>query len=384
MAQVWPFKPLVEYSETLSWLTSVHQAKEAEQRSSLRTRPRQTYDFSYAMTPSQFSRAKLITEHLFDDGGDGSVLLPIWTDLQVLGGVSSGATTLTVDTTTSHYADGGQAILWESDTVFEAVTIDTVSAGSLTLTESVSRDYTGARVMPLCEAWFTSRFRVSRTPESVQYADAEFLVPQISDLSDDSLYDSYLSHAVLSDPSVVTSSIRETYGLDLDDFDTETGLVYQRTKRNYGSTRSVMTWIKSGKADAWSLRQWLHSRRGQCKSFWAPSWNNDFSLAAPIGAADTEITITDGGWIAADSLHIAVIPWSGAPTYHQVDSIAGNSDGTETLNLASAAGIDLAVSDVKKICLLRMMRFSADRIEIEHTGAGKVSVSVPVIECPIP
>ena len=377
---VWPFKPTNKFSESLEWLTSIHSAKTREQRSALRTMPRQFYSLSHWLNPAQYSRAKRIAASLFNNGGDGSIQLPLWAEMATVASITSGAMAITVDTSSGQYLAGGEAIVWVSDTNYELVAIDSLNSTTLTLSAGVVGDYVNCTVAPVATAWVNKKMAVPRKPGRYQEATIGFVVPAVSDIGSATLYPSYLSHDVVIDPSVAAGSLNEGDSQIFETFDNSTGVIGQRLLKSYGGQISVMVWdvAGTGKSDFY---KWLYSRRGKLKQFWLPSWNNDIDLSLDISSPDTTVTVNGNGFINMPVPFYIMID-SVAKTFHQVVDVTVGGSGTEVFLLSAVAGVDVSVASVTRISMLSMMRFNSDKIEINHY-VKRVRVSIPVIECPV-
>ena len=382
---IWPFIPAAGYSERLSWLTSIHQSKTTEQRASLLTRPRLTLRFSFHLSDLELAHAKIMAKSVFDSGRDGSVLLPLWNELAALASVSAGATTITTDTTTSSYTATGQAVIWASSGDYEIVTISSLTDAVLTLSAPVVGDFTNCKIMPLVSAWFVQKLSLARKPSTINTVSAGFIVPVVPVIESGTLYANYLTHPVITDPAIGVGSLREVYGPTSESFDSKTGLIEQRATRDYGAQIAAMSWLVSGRSAIHALKEWLHFCRGKREAFWLPSWYADFNLVDPIASGSASIVVSENGLSGTLSdFHIMAVTRAGDQHYFSVDSIGNGVTGTEVLVLSEAAGVNIAVVDIYKICFLTMSRFNSDQIEIKHNPPNLARIVVPVVECPLP
>lgn len=143
MAEVWPYVPLSDMEERLSWLTAVHPREDDTSRWSLR-QARQELVYSYAFEQVEWETAKA----LWVSNVLGVWRVPCWAEATRDVAVSSSDTVLTVSTYAEYFA-GGLAIVWGGCDTYTVVTVDSVGDGEITLTAPVGTDYAAAVVMPL-------------------------------------------------------------------------------------------------------------------------------------------------------------------------------------------------------------------------------------------
>lgn len=123
MAEVWPYLPLNEITEGLSWLTEVDQRRDDESRWAFRV-ARQTFDLSFRMTTGRYLEAK----RLLESNISGDWLVPVWADAsRVL--VTPGDEEIDVDLRAEFFV-GGKAIIWVDCETWEiADVVDITPAG---------------------------------------------------------------------------------------------------------------------------------------------------------------------------------------------------------------------------------------------------------------
>lgn len=376
--QIWPFKPQEQFTEVLEWRTDVFRAKSAEQRIALRTAPRRSFLFSPILLDSNYSAAR----NMLRDAE--TFLVPDWTQRARCGAVSPGADVLiTPDLTGIDLANGDRAILWDSVDNFESVNVTIDTSDNLTV-DSVVNAYSNPYIMPLVAAHAPSGMRTDRIPGGFNRVSVEFDVYENDELSATS-YSQYRGHDVISDAPVISSgTFAETVVWPVDTMDNEVSTPSYIRNRSIPDFTFQMRWHVTGMANIYTLRQWLHSRRGMQKAFWLSSHADDFTLAATIGASDTVVTVekpTGLSTIGRSDFDIEIVDDSGT-YYRRVTDVATNT--TDSLDLTIDSSLGAEVSSPRRISFLRCARFNADRIELLHlAGAGTV-VAVPCIEIPVP
>lgn len=131
---------------------------------------------------------------------------------------------------------------------------------------------------------------------------------------------------------------------------------------------------------------------GRLNGFWVPSWYvEDLVLAEPVADDDTAIVVR--GWnytdfYAGEGLgreHLALYARTpGAapiPCYRKVESAERNEDGTETLTLDSALGVDAAIDSL--VSGLHYARLDDDRIVMEWHSMNVAVIELPIVDVPL-
>lgn len=379
MPTLWPFIPRDEWTEGLEWRSDVIRPFSTEQRIRLLNSPRIRLNFPHHFSARDYQRARL----LHRAGTLDLFIVPLWQYKQTVT-VSSGATTVTVDTTTSDYRNAGYAVLWTDAETCEAVTIGTVSSGSFTCS-AASRTYTAGLVMPAVLAWCVGGLEAERSVEAHTGASLEFLSADGADLSNAGLYaTSYRSHPVITDDAVLGSSsvnLVDEWPYD----ETDNGLSAEPFRDSTQETPAYavpMAWYTATMADAWAVRRFLHSRYGTQKGFWLPDWHSGITVTANITSAGTTITIQAIGLDGvAETGDLMVVSTAGVQYYFRFTSVAVSSTN-EVLTLSAAAGVNLTTAQIERACFLHFCRLADDRVEFQHRNPSHCSVSVLCTEVP--
>jgi hypothetical protein len=368
----WPFVPLARMSESIVWATDTLRARGSEQRRQLLPLPQQGFRFGHAFRPQQLTRARALVRAV----GRGEFGVPVWPEHTALGSVPAGTGTLSFDTTVADYRPGGHALLWQDDETFEAVEVDTVAAGSLTLAGITTVPFSAAIVVPLRAAHALDGMGTDLQEPDEPSSDISFTVPVGTVLDAPAGLDSYRSADVLTDVPIVAGGLAG--GVQFAIQPVGDLQPYYAARYSAAVDRASVRWDVATAAELWAVRRWLHSRRGRAVPFWLPTWGRDLELLAPIGAADTTLTVRAVGWAGmAEPRDVMIRSTAGARYYRRVSAAAAGGGG-EVLTINAALGVALSLAQVDRISLLHHMRQSADRVEIEHQrGLG----AVIVVEC---
>lgn len=368
--KIWPYKPRGEVIEALSWRTDVFRAKSAEQRIALRIAPRREFNYSHVLTDYQYAGARALIRSV--QAGDG-FLVPDWGQAVELGAVPIGsAHGLTGDY--SEYDFGDTALLWESVDNHEQVDFSDDSNG--TSLGAVTNEYTNAYLLPLWPAICHGGLSASRIGANLNQCEIAFIITENTDLGY-SDYSQYRSQDVMPSCPII-GSLDDQIVWPATAFDNEQSspeLIRQRDIPDYSFS---MKWHHFLNSDIWSLRQWLHSRRGRQKVFWFSSFSKDYEPAASVSG--TTLTtyalpgITGIGHTTAYDLEVKAK--DGTSYYRRVTSATtGTPIGTRsTLDLTIDSTLTIDLADIERISYLRLARFDVDRIELAHMAAGGTQV----------
>ena len=373
---IWRWRPDLPITERLEWLTNILTTREGEQRIALRDCPRQVFDMTFTKRPHEFAEIKTTAaEWAFRLWG-----LPIWTEMVKVGVVLSDAVAIDFATSYADYRHGGLALIWETPDVFEAVEIATVRADGLDLVYGVSQDYTAAWVMPLRLAHTPEGVRITRPHPSAAQLSARFLVTDNVDLAA-TAYSQYRDYDVLTDGDILVGDVTEHIARPVIMHDNGQGPIVVETAQDWTRFSRTLGKAASGASARWAWRCWLHSRYGRQAAFWLPTWNQDMTVVADIGASDVLIGIDPIGLtlFATMPVDIMIKLTDGTIFYRRV-SDATTGSGIETITIDAALGQEVAIDDIAMVCLMNLVRLNADTIELRHTLPARVSSSVPVME----
>lgn len=377
---VWPFIPQTRFREQLQWLTDVMETYNGEQRLALRTAPRQALSYEFQLDPHQFSRAKAIsTQWAHRVYG-----VPIWADATRLGALAAGTTVINVSTSNADYRSNDIVLIWESDEKLEAVETLQVTTSSVELKLPLPQSFTNAYIMPMRFARTLNGSEFSRDAFDVTRARLTFLVSNNVDLgAGPSPFPQYRGVDVLTERSVLLSDMRERILRPVDIFDNGSGPIVTDQLRGYPVRAESLTWDALDRAASWTMRKWLHARRGKQKSFWLPSWNNDLVVLNNIGSSAVGITVRPIGYpLYYSQQDIMVLLNNGTMYFNKVTSGAVDPNGNEVLTLAAAFGVAINTADIKMVSFMKHVRLDSDTADLTHGYNGRTSVSLPVVECP--
>lgn len=376
---VWPFIPQTAHRESLEWRTDVIQSFSGEQRLALRSAPRQSFNYTYMLTPHEFSRAKALSVQW----AHRTYGVPVWSELTNIGPVSAGATTIPVDTTAADYRAEDVILLWQDSENALAVEITSVQPNSVSLKLPLTRSFTNAYVAPLRFARTYNGVDYTRSKAETVVANVAFSVTENKDLGAAVGYPVYRGKDVVVDRTVIVGDIEERIVRPLDIFDNEAGVVEVDVQDNWVRHNQILTISTKNRAERWKARKWLHSLKGKQKTFWLVSWNKDLEILSPITPTTSGLVVKSINYHVLYGIKDILLKLkNGESIFRRVLSASNNNDGTETLSLDSNLGIYAEPSEVDTVCFMSHVRLDSDSIEISHSYSGQVSISVSVVEVP--
>lgn len=375
---VWAFSPQNGYTETLEWKTDVLRSKAGEKRQALRKVPRQSFDYTYWLTPKQYAAARAVTY----GWGQRTFGVPVWGEATRLGVLTAAQSVLTFDTTNADYRVGAALLLWQDYDKFEACEITALTSSNVTLRLPTSGAYTHAFVMPLRYGRALKGLNAERDESDIITTEASFEVSQSVDLSASVSLPQYKGVDVLTDLMIKVGSYSEKVIRDVNVIDNLTGTPTQDPQYTTPAQSFTVSWDLKNRAELWRMRRWLHSRKGKQKSFWLPTKLKDFDVIQDITAGANSLTINNMSYgLFYGVRYLAIKSKSGTTYYNKITGSTVNGDNSETLFLEDAVAATVTLANIDYVCLLHKVRLDADRVELEH-NVNQVTISIPAVEVP--
>ncbi|MER9623226.1 hypothetical protein NKI98_17590 [Mesorhizobium sp. M0222] len=378
----WPFRPLIGASDTLESLSEVLPSYTEEQRLALRKAPRQNPRYTVKLDPAEFSQARDFARRR----AGTQVCVPIWWEgIRLAGNVSAADTEISIDTTAGDWREGGRLIVWQSADNYALALITAVEVDSVTLLAPIGADFTTPTIVPVRVARPVEGFSISRGKLVIDVT-ARFQVEDNVRLEGDAGYPQYQSIDVLTEPTTRVSDISENIIQAGEYQDNGFGIVSLERQREYVDYGQSIAFLDLGAAAAWRRRVWVHARNGKQKPFWLPSFNSDLKLMAPIGAADTVVTIKRAalttGYLGR---HVMIELKNGTRYFRQIVDAARVGD-TDQVTLNTSLGASVSASQILWFSYLSKVRLDVDAVTFNFPASGRgplvATLSVPVTEVP--
>jgi hypothetical protein len=372
-------EPIVERIE---WLTDVMTSYDGtEQRVKLRATPRRNFEFSFSASGTQRRRL----DAAIYNWGARVWAVPIWPDGERLSATAAaGATTITVTTTTRDYHVGGLVMLLADDAGYEVAEILSLTASALTLKR------------PLVSTWAAGScmvypVRSSRMPASHGYTrfTGDFVYGRVRmDVDDVNEWPAatetlYRAYPVLTERPNWIDDIDVDFERKLAILDYGTGERAFVDESNEPNIASNFRWFLESRARVASFRSWMYARAGKFGAIWIPTWVDDLTVVAIVGATATSIDVEHCDYTRrlAGKLHrkdIRVQTTTGQVYYRRITGASELSDTVERLTIDTAFGVEIPAANFAQISFLMLSRLDADGVEINYFTGDAAQVAHPV------
>ncbi len=383
MTQIWPFPPLAEITETLEWQTDVIETINSEQRIALRDLPRRSFEMRHILSDEEYAAARAYLRET------DSLYVPDWTQGVHLGPLVAGSDSDSINIPDNYFGFdvGDSVILRQSNALFELATIVEVDSNNLRILDNIDRAYDNARIYPVLDcqaAGGLSASRLGRRKTELSITVTSFTGEDLQGAH----YSQYRSLYVVSECPVIAGGLRESFDWDFETFDAGFGTPYLYRKRAAPNVRYTMSWFVKTRLDRYRLRQFLYRCKGRHKAFWLSSRGKDLTPTVAIGSSDTSITVENYPGLVAlgrtSNFDIDITTTSDVSYYRQVTSQSSGPSGTQVLNIDSSLGVNLGLSDIKRISFLRCSRLDVDSVQLQHIANLGVRAIVLIKEIGVP
>ena len=377
---LWGLAPEVGHTETLEWKTDILSTFAGEQRLSIRSEPRQSFDYNYLLDPLEFAKQKSDSSL----GAEKLYGVPVWTDAIYIGQMPSGQLLFNGDFVNHEFTlDGLVAVYGDGDDV-HITEVVALTASTLTLRLPVLTGAADAFIVPLRIANSFAGPKFSRTASQYTSSQITFAVTDNSNYLKDAQPVIYQGADVLTVRYAVVNSITERIYRQLDVFDNDAGIINVDVQRGLLRNLQTVGFIVQAAEAKRKLRSWLMTRKGRLRPFWLPSWNPDVEIVTPVSSTATSIEIRACGFALSYGSKYLMVNFKNG-TFHFLkvtSSLYVDGDTFETLILSQASGLEFTVDSISFICFMSHCRLDTDKVTIAHSDAGKLSTSLAVIEIP--
>lgn len=371
---IWPFPPnwSSPVNETLEWMSQVIKAFDgiSEQRIELRATPRRGLAYDFMLKGSDCQHF----DNILWGWQNKAFAVPYWQyHGKVTADVAIGATFIPVVTTDAGYISGQIIALLASADVYEVLEIDTVSPTGVTITNATALAWPkGSSVYPAAVSTIPSKnVPVNRQTSSVITGSIAF---QGDPLQVDPFLpvtaapNTYLGLEVILEQPDWVNPIDVTASFEYDRVDFNTGPVDLSTTDTNQSLSYRYRWTRKTRSSIAAFRAFANRLNGLVNPVYLPSWHEDFTLSAPIGLSDITINVIDRNFF----LHVGTNP-AKANIYirtkkgnflRPIGNI-GKTGGNVSINIGTALGVGVALTDVIQICYLSLYRKSSDLVTLQ-------------------
>ena len=368
-------------SETLSFLTDVIESVDgSEQRISLRSKPRRQFEYRYSVNGREWLRLQnaLLGWHRYN------FALPVWTDgSRLTADASIGSSSISLDTTSRGFVEGGQAILFGSHDNFEVVEVDTVLTSSLALVRPTVKAWPATtRVYPMVTAHMPTTVPATKLTDNVVQGSALFDAdPVMTDprLPVVAAATTYNGHEVITLAPNWNGGLEYASVQKFGDVDNATGAREFFVTQGFARLQRGHRWLLDGKAEIDTFRALAKRLNGRQVSVYLPTFSDDMRLLGSASAGGTSITADcpDFAKLVGTNPaygHVMIERTDGNRSFHAVQAAVENVDGSQTVGLSPALPVTITPSTVRQISLMPLFRLLNDELVLNWLTDEVVTV----------
>jgi hypothetical protein len=374
-----------------------------EQRIGMRTRPVRAFDYPFLLTPDQLPHVEAIL-HAWQDQ---TLLIPIWTDVQVLTEeLAAGSQVIPCDYSTRDFEIGGRAAIFAPDynaadygardSWYEVVEVSDLGTTGLVVNLGTVRAWPrGSWLMPVREGLLSESATWTRQTAEGGTGNASIRLtdPGYPSLVGLVIPDQYRGLDVLPWRADRDTDLDETYQRLQSRFASSGGTVQvtQRTDRPDVVRGPAFTF--PSREEILELRAWLALREGRRRAYYASSGNRDLDLVFPAAAADRSLLVkgvrgaqlygrrhgpsTLDPWQNLGREDIEIRERAGsAPIRRRILEWAEAGEGVDQLFLDASPG-EALVPGREVLSLLGKVRLESDTLDLRWLTDGLVTVTLP-------
>lgn len=351
--------------ETLGWLTDVIRALGgAVQTRELRPTPRR--EFAFRLLGGAQVRQQIDAML----AGSVDVLLPIWYDAQPAPGLSAGATHVPCITAGYDFAAGRYAALIRTDGSHVLLQVDQVLSDRITLQAPLPNPWAaGGRLLPL-RAGHLQATTLGTLSGAVASADVQVTIDEPCAWPAALPPTVYLGLPVLEHWRHEGDNPGYAFSRLLQVLSNQTAPDYRLDLADRTWAEQDHAWRVHGRAEHDALRRLLYALRGRAQAVWVPSQMLDLSLAAPVPAGATTLTVHACGYTARTPLqpgrrHVRILLADGTAWHREIIG-AAEAGESEVLTLDAPLPSAIAIAAVRAISFMDTMALDADAVELVH------------------
>lgn len=304
--------------------------------------------------------------------------ISLWMERQYIGIVSAGGTVLSCVTDIYDFRNSSLALLYESDSNWQIIEINTVGGSQLNLSTTLQA-FQRAYLMPVrVGTIFKDINRASNGWNArselgfdiVDILDTEESVPSQYDS-----YDFYTDQLYKAGDRYTSTIMNNTQRVDF-----QLGKILKRYPWTNNRIAKPFYNLFETQTEVFNFKRYLTRRNGKYRKYWEPTFEIDlFNLSTGI-IADVLLVSSDGflDW-DKQRKNIAVLDKSGTWYLREIISTVQVNETTVQLNLDSA--LNILSDNLDTISFLGLRRFNVDIIELNWSMGGTImETTIPTIE----
>ena len=213
--------------------------------------------------------------------------------------VVAGSRLIPCDTTNRSFSVGGFVVIYKDSTTFESAEIESVSAGSITVTSDLQSNWpVNTRVYPVFAGLINADI------SGIRHTDGVVEMPVSFECEPSTTYGNtpiggatpmYRGEELFLGKLNWVSPITFEFDSDREKIDFNTGKFYSYSSSQFSPQTKDHNWFIIGRAQAAEFRAWLGRREGVARPVYMPTGNTDLALITDIlvGAASIDVEDTE-------------------------------------------------------------------------------------------
>lgn len=382
---LFPFEPdgVQPIRETWNFVTDILIShNQSESRRALRGRP--SLSLSWQVSALDYAESERMFGPLYQNIHN-RWYIPLWPYARRFGKAGAVYTPESMDDTRFDWSE--LVLVWKSSTIWDVMTVSAIGGSTVTLGGATTFDHTQGRVLmiPLGVGGLPNEHTWSR-PRHMGVGAITFDI----DVTGVPLPPVYVPSTLLEGRELL--QIHPDYDKDTEKWSLASVKVGTNvgpfTYRPFAATPVVsreFTWIIEGWNKIEEFKSWLAYRKGRTVSFWAPTYNQDLTLAAAPTIGNSYIDIAECGFeefffqdIARSYVALLRHPSTVVPLV--VTGVTSPGAGVERLALSAPLPATVPIST--KLSFLLLSRLDSDAITMQYEGPELIRASIPIREVP--
>lgn len=378
VARVWPADPnwSSSYSITYSFKTQILTSRSGrEQRSALRRTPRKTLEYKATLRLEALQDLKRLAwshQHLSFVAAEEPRYTALTAD------VAAGALVFHVAETPDWLVADGMIVL-VNDGQREMLTIDSVDTSAKTVTTTSFTEFSwpkGARLHYGLSGFVASSLQSTRPTSMAGQMSVVFEGAPSSEAFEaqpDAAFTLFGGVPVFLKKPNWSQAPAITSLHDVVAVDFGRGAVSRFTPVPFGQESRQAVYVGRNFAEAEAIRKLFFRCMGRLKPFWAPTWEYDIPLLAPVPSGNASMSVA--GWdffdaFGGSTVHKALfVKWAdGTVGYRRIAAMAAttSSGGARVTTITLVSAFSKAVNPATDMVgWLYLNRFSSDDLTIE-------------------
>jgi|SRR5690348_13498609 len=356
--------------ETLSWSTDVMiaTATAVTQHRALRAVPRRSFEFDTVATDQARRAADMLLA-----GHSGVWQLPIAPDVQWLAApLDVGVDVVPCATAGFDFVEGGKALLYAGVDTWEIVTIDSIAADHLALSDVTAAAYgVGDRLYPLRAARVRDGAEEQLRNDTAAQRSLTFDVAEPCSWPVLASPTTYQGHLVLDVRPSETTDPTSSYSRLAQTVDYGTAMPVVHDLPGVALRAQQSHWQLFGRDQHTWFRSLLYTLDGRRVPIWVPSFAADLQPVAAIAGSSAAMQVEWAGYaqfgLGKPNRRDVRIELHDGTVFYRRTTAAVASGNTETLTLDSAlASTSIAAEAIRQVSFMALSTLASDDVEIDH------------------